>query len=205
MCRPTSGLGERSSGPPVIPCIIGRGPGVKDQDGRRKLLVIRKQTPEPAGAAGEEEGLPGLTQLYMPSVSTHRGLQGPAAGAPDRLLRGSARSADRSALCLIAPRSLTPSHVDWRTYRFIAQRRIRHGARQRQLDVRAAAGEGAGADLDRLWPLITRPVGPPIDNARAAGRRRLSAGARDDDAIPGRGPATADGYAAAIVLSTTPR
>ena len=62
--------------------------GSSDQDAfERKILAIRKQTAESAGDLASKHNLPGLTELYMPSLlHPHGGLQGPAAGAAGRQL-----------------------------------------------------------------------------------------------------------------------
>jgi hypothetical protein len=57
--------------PVIRQCIVGRGDNCADQDAfERKLLAIRKQTQNPLKALAEKHGLPGITELYMPSFST---------------------------------------------------------------------------------------------------------------------------------------
>jgi glutamate synthase (NADPH/NADH) large chain len=69
----TDGLGKTvlESMPVIRQCIIARGENCADQDAfERKILAIRKQTQNPLKALAEKHGLPGLTELYMPSFST---------------------------------------------------------------------------------------------------------------------------------------
>jgi glutamate synthase (NADPH/NADH) large chain len=57
--------------PVIRQCIVGRGDNCADQDAfERKLLAIRKQTQNPLKALAEKHGLPGITEVYMPSFST---------------------------------------------------------------------------------------------------------------------------------------
>ena len=57
--------------PVIRQCFIKRGEGTPDQDAfERKLLAIRKQTQNPLKALAEKHGLPGISQLYMPSFSS---------------------------------------------------------------------------------------------------------------------------------------
>ena len=70
--------------PVIRQAIIGARPATsRDQDAfERKLLAIRKQTQNPLAELAEKHDLPGLTELYMPSLlDPHGGLQGPAARA----------------------------------------------------------------------------------------------------------------------------
>ena len=67
------GLGKAvlASMPVIRQCFIARGPNCADQDAfERKLIVIRKQTQNPLAALAEKHGMPGLTELYMPSFSS---------------------------------------------------------------------------------------------------------------------------------------
>ena len=57
--------------PVIRQCFVARGEGCEDQDAfERKILAIRKQTQNPLAALAEKHGLPGLTELYMPSFSS---------------------------------------------------------------------------------------------------------------------------------------
>src|SRR5205814_5995520 len=67
------GLGDAvmASMPVIRQAFIGRGPNVKDQDAHeRKLLAVRKQAQNPLKQLAEKRNLPGLTELYIPSMST---------------------------------------------------------------------------------------------------------------------------------------
>ncbi|MBS0411243.1 MAG: glutamate synthase subunit alpha, partial [Proteobacteria bacterium] len=69
----TEGLGKAvlAEMPVIRQAIVGRGPGTRDQDAfERKLLAIRKQTQNPLADLAKKYGMPGLTQLYMPSFSS---------------------------------------------------------------------------------------------------------------------------------------
>ena len=147
----TTGLGKAviERMPVIRQAIVGRGPKLADQDAfERKILAIRKQTQNPLVELAKKHKLPGLSQLYMPSLlDAHGRLQGPAAGAAGRqLLRGPAQSADRVGALPGAP-ALLDQHLP-----VLAagaplplhrpQRRDQHRARQRQLDVRAPAHDG---------------------------------------------------------------
>ncbi|HZZ34451.1 MAG TPA: hypothetical protein VFE03_01905, partial [Caulobacteraceae bacterium] len=69
----TTGLGRKvlDEMPVIRQAIVCRGPGTRDQDAfERKLLAIRKQTQNPLAELAVKHGLPGLTQLYMPSFSS---------------------------------------------------------------------------------------------------------------------------------------
>ena len=117
----------------------------------RKILTIRKQVLNSVGQLAEKHGLPALRRsLHAVLLDPHGGLQGPAARAAGReLLRRSAQPADRvgagagaSALLdqhlpVLAAGAPVPLHLP--------QRRDQHGARQRQLDGGAAAGDVVGA------------------------------------------------------------
>jgi glutamate synthase (NADPH/NADH) large chain len=69
----TADLGEAvlAQMPVIRQAIVGRGPTTKDQDAfERKLLTIRKQVQNPLAGLALKKGLPGLTELYLPSFST---------------------------------------------------------------------------------------------------------------------------------------
>ena len=57
--------------PVIRQCFIERGENCTDQDAfERKILAIRKQTQNPLAALAEKHGMPGISQLYMPSFSS---------------------------------------------------------------------------------------------------------------------------------------
>src|SRR5690606_27912449 len=67
------GLGKAvlESMPMIRQCFVARGDNCADQDAfERKLIGIRKQTQNPLAALAEKQGLPAITQLYMPSFSS---------------------------------------------------------------------------------------------------------------------------------------
>ena len=174
--------------------------------------------PEPAGRSGEEaQAARPDAALHAVLLDAHGGLQGPAAGAPGReLLRRSAQSADR-----VGARPGPPALLDQHLPVLEAgaplplhrpQRRDQHGARQRQLDERAPPHDGIRPARPRPRQDVAahpaRPVGHrlPRQRARAAGRRRLSARARHDDADPrGLGRQSADGCQAQGLLRISRR
>ena len=69
----TDGLGAAvlAQMPVIRQAFIGRGANIRDQDAHeRKLLAIRKQTQNPLAELAAKRGLPGLAELYVPSLST---------------------------------------------------------------------------------------------------------------------------------------
>src|SRR4029077_8561025 len=69
----TTGLGERviETMPVIRQAIVVANPKLKDQDAfERKILPIRKQTLNNVRSLADQRRLPGLGELYMPSVST---------------------------------------------------------------------------------------------------------------------------------------
>src|SRR5258708_29925754 len=69
----TTGLGKRviETMPVIRQAIVVASPKVKDQDAlERKILTIRKQTLNNVRGLEDQRHLPGLSDLYMPSVST---------------------------------------------------------------------------------------------------------------------------------------
>ena len=216
-CRPTTtGLGARviETMPVIRQAIVAASPTIKDQDAfERKILAIRKQILNNVAALAEQRASAGPARpLHAVVLDPHAGLQGPAAGAAGReLLRGPAQSADGLGAGAGAPALLhqhlpvlaagapvpLPGHngeintvrgnVNWMYAR-------------RQRDDLGAAGRGPRQDV-AADP--ARPVRHRLhrQRARAAGRRRLLAGACDDDADPGGlGRQPADGRRAAGVL-----
>ena len=160
------GLGKAviDSMPVVRQCIIARGEGTPDQDAfERKILAIRKQTQNPLSALAEKHGLPGLTELYMPSFSSrtivYKGL----------LLAtqvGSFYDDLRNPLCvsalgLVHQRFSTNTFPSWKLahpYRFIAHNgeinTVRGNVNWMNARRRTMQSELLGPDLDKMWPLI---------------------------------------------------
>ena len=217
-----TGLGERvlETMPVIRQAIVAASPTHQGPGRVRAQAPGDPQAdPEQIRGIGEQRHLPGLSELYMPSFSTrtvvYKGLLlAPQVGA---LLPGPAQSADRVGAGAGAP-ALLHQHLPVVEAGAPVpvprpQRRDQHPARQRQLDERAAALDGVGAaragSRQDVAAHSARPVRHrlPRQRARAADRRRLFAGARDDDADPGGlGRQSADGAEAARrSTNTTPR
>lgn len=150
--------------PVIRQCFIKRGPGTPDQDAfERKLLAIRKQTQNPLAAMAEKHGLPGVTQLYMPSFSTrtivYKGLllANQVGSFYDDL-----RDPDCvSALGLVHQRFSTNTFPSWKLahpFRFIAHNgeinTVRGNVNWMNARRRTMESELLGPDLDKMWPLI---------------------------------------------------
>ncbi len=160
------GLGKAvvASMPVVRQCFIARGENCEDQEAfERKLLAIRKQTQNPLAALAEKHGLPGITELYMPSFSTrtivYKGLllATQVGGFYDDL-----RDPDCvSALGLVHQRFSTNTFPSWKLahpYRFIAHNgeinTVRGNVNWMNARRRTMESELLGPDLDKMWPLI---------------------------------------------------
>ena len=151
--------------PTMRQAIIGRGENMGDQDAfERKLLSIRKQVQNPLEVMARKHGLPGLEEFYIPSCSTrtvvYKGL----------LLAGQVRSfygdlrnpLTTSALALVHQRFSTNTFPSWRLahpYRYIAHNgeinTVRGNVNWMNARRRTMESELLGADLDKMWPLIT--------------------------------------------------
>jgi len=173
------GLGKRviETMPVIRQCIIGRGPNTRDQDAfERKILVIRKQTQNPLAQLEKKRKLPGLTQLYMPSVSTrtvvYKGLL--LAHQVESFYEDLRDPLTESALCLVHQRFSTNTFPSWRLahpYRFIAHNgeinTVRGNVNWMYARRRTLESDLLGADLDKMWPLIPHGQSDTacIDNA----------------------------------------
>uniref|UniRef100_UPI003B9D2CC7 glutamate synthase large subunit n=1 Tax=Novosphingobium sp. TaxID=1874826 RepID=UPI003B9D2CC7 len=150
--------------PVIRQCFIKRGPNTPDQNAfERKLLAIRKQTQNPLAAMAEKHGLPGVTQLYMPSFSTrtivYKGLllANQVGSFFDDL-----RDPDCvSALGLVHQRFSTNTFPSWKLahpFRFIAHNgeinTVRGNVNWMNARRRTMESELLGPDLDKMWPLI---------------------------------------------------
>ncbi|OYW48392.1 MAG: glutamate synthase large subunit [Novosphingobium sp. 28-62-57] len=150
--------------PVIRQCFIKRGPNTPDQNAfERKLLAIRKQTQNPLAAMAEKHGLPGVTQLYMPSFSTrtivYKGLllANQVGSFYDDL-----RDPDCiSALGLVHQRFSTNTFPSWKLahpFRFIAHNgeinTVRGNVNWMNARRRTMESELLGSDLDKMWPLI---------------------------------------------------
>ncbi|HEY9218082.1 MAG TPA: glutamate synthase large subunit [Phenylobacterium sp.] len=161
-----TGLGEAvlAQMPVIRQAFIGRGPNVKDQDAHeRKLLAVRKQTQNPLAELAVKKNLPGVTQLYMPSLSTrtvvYKGLL--LCHQVGSFYKDLANPLAESALALVHQRFSTNTFPSWKLahpYRFIAHNGEINtdrgnvnwmNARRRSLE-----SPLLGADLDKMWPLI---------------------------------------------------
>ncbi len=160
------GLGKTviASMPVIRQCFIKRGENCADQDAfERKLLAIRKQTQNPLAAMAEKHGLPGVTELYMPSFSSrtivYKGLllAGQVGSFYDDL-----RNPDCvSALGLVHQRFSTNTFPSWKLahpFRFVAHNgeinTVRGNVNWMNARRRTMESELLGPDLDKMWPLI---------------------------------------------------
>ena len=175
----TEGLGQTvlMEMPVIRQCLIGRGPGVKDQDAfERKLLTIRKQTQNPLGALAERRSMPDLTQFYMPSLSTrtvvYKGLL--LAGQVGSFYEDLLNPLTQSALALCHQRFSTNTFPSWKLahpYRFIAHNgeinTVRGNRNWMNARRRTMESDLLGPDLDKMWPLVqsTDSDTASLDNA----------------------------------------
>ncbi|MDD3837863.1 MAG: glutamate synthase large subunit, partial [Phenylobacterium sp.] len=162
----TTGLGEAvlAQMPVIRQAFIGRGPNVKDQDAHeRKLLAVRKQTQNPLADLARKKNLPGLTQLYMPSLSTrtvvYKGLL--LAHQVGTFYKDLSNPLAESALALVHQRFSTNTFPSWKLahpYRFIAHNgeinTVRGNVNWMNARRRSLESPLLGADLDKMWPLI---------------------------------------------------
>jgi glutamate synthase (NADPH/NADH) large chain len=162
----TDGLGQSvlAEMPVIRQAIIGRGANIEDQDAfERKLLSIRKQTQNPLAALEEKHGIPGLTDLYMPSLSTrtivYKGLL--LATQVGGFYQDLQNPLCMSALALVHQRFSTNTFPSWKLahpYRFIAHNgeinTVRGNVNWMNARRRTMESELLGADLDKMWPLI---------------------------------------------------
>ena len=150
--------------PVIRQCFIARGENCADQDAfERKILAIRKQTQNPLEALAEKHGLPGLTELYMPSFSTRTVVyKGLLLATQVGSFYDDLRDPDCvSALGLVHQRFSTNTFPSWKLahpYRFIAHNgeinTVRGNVNWMNARRRTMESELLGADLDKMWPLI---------------------------------------------------
>ncbi len=174
-----TGLGKRviETMPVIRQAIVVASPNVKDQDAfERKILTIRKQTLNNVRDLADKRHLPGLSDLYMPSVSTrtvvYKGLLlAPQVGTFYEDLRN---PLTESALALVHQRFSTNTFPSWRLahpYRFLAHNgeinTVRGNVNWMYARRRSMASELIGPDLDKMWPLIPHGQSDTacIDNA----------------------------------------
>jgi glutamate synthase (NADPH) large chain len=162
----TKGLGAAvlAEMPVIRQAIIGRGPNIRDQDAHeRKLLAVRKQIQNPLGELAKKRNLPGLAELYIPSLSTrtvvYKGLL--LAHQVGTFYEDLKNPLTQSALALVHQRFSTNTFPSWRLahpYRFIAHNgeinTVRGNVNWMNARRRSMESELLGADLDKMWPLI---------------------------------------------------
>src|SRR4051812_41703876 len=162
----TTGLGEAvlAQMPIIRQAIIGRGPNIRDQDAHeRKLLAVRKQTQNPLRELAAKKNLPGLTELYIPSMSTrtvvYKGLLlAPQVGS---FYKDLTDPLAESALALVHQRFSTNTFPSWRLahpYRFIPHNgeinTVRGNVNWMNARRRTMESDLLGPDLNKMWPLI---------------------------------------------------
>ncbi|HEX3367821.1 glutamate synthase large subunit [Phenylobacterium sp.] len=162
----TTGLGQAvlEQMPVIRQAIIGRGPNIRDQDAHeRKLLAVRKQTQNPLRELAAKKNLPGLTELYIPSMSTrtvvYKGLL--LAGQVGTFYKDLIDPRAESALALVHQRFSTNTFPSWRLahpYRFIAHNgeinTVRGNVNWMNARRRTLESDLLGPDLNKMWPLI---------------------------------------------------
>ena len=160
------GLGKTviESMPVIRQCVIARGENCADQDAfERKLLVIRKQTQNPLAAQAEKHGLPGLTELYMPSFSSRTIVyKGLLLATQVGSFYDDLRNPDFvAALGLVHQRFSTNTFPSWKLahpFRFMAHNgeinTVRGNVNWMNARRRTMESDLLGADLDKMWPLI---------------------------------------------------
>jgi glutamate synthase (NADPH/NADH) large chain len=162
----TTGLGEAvlAQMPVIRQAFIGRGPNVRDQDAHeRKLLAVRKQLQNPLAELAKKKALPGLTQLYIPSLSTrtvvYKGLL--LANQVGSFYEDLRNELTESALALVHQRFSTNTFPSWRLahpYRFIAHNgeinTVRGNVNWINARRRSMESDLLGPDLHKMWPLI---------------------------------------------------
>jgi len=161
-----TGLGDAviAQMPVIRQALIARGPNTPDQAAfERKLLAIRKQVQNPLQQLAEKHNLPGLTQLYMPSLSTrtivYKGLL--LARQVGTFYKDLTDPLCTSALALVHQRFSTNTFPSWKLahpYRFIAHNgeinTVRGNVNWMNARRRTLESDLLGADLDKMWPLI---------------------------------------------------
>ncbi|WP_144097207.1 glutamate synthase large subunit [Croceicoccus sediminis] len=150
--------------PVIRQAIIGRGGPCKDQDAfERKILAIRKQVQNPLEALSIKHGLPGLTELYLPSFSTrtivYKGLL--LANQVGSFYDDLRDPACTSALALVHQRFSTNTFPSWKLaqpFRLIAHNgeinTVRGNVNWMNARRRTMESPLMGADLDKMWPII---------------------------------------------------
>ncbi|MEQ1499013.1 MAG: glutamate synthase large subunit [Novosphingobium sp.] len=162
----SAGLGKAvlNQMPVIRQCFVGRGDLCPDQDAfERKILTIRKQTQNPLAALAAKHGLPGLTELYMPSFSSrtvvYKGLL--LATQVGDFYADLTDPDCASALGLVHQRFSTNTFPSWKLahpYRLIAHNgeinTVRGNVNWMNARRRTMESELLGPDLDKMWPII---------------------------------------------------
>ncbi|MBD3729222.1 MAG: glutamate synthase large subunit [Sphingomonadales bacterium] len=160
------GLGKAvvDSMPVMRQCVIARGENCEDQDAfERKLIVIRKQVQNPLKQLEAKHGLPGLSELYIPSFSSRTIVyKGLLLATQVGSFYDDLRDPDCvSALGLVHQRFSTNTFPSWRLahpYRFMAHNgeinTVRGNVNWMNARRRTMESSLLGADLDKLWPII---------------------------------------------------
>jgi glutamate synthase (NADPH/NADH) large chain len=160
------GLGDAviASMPVIAQAIIARGDNCADQDAfERKCLVIRKQVQNPLAKLAIKHGLPGLTELYMPSFSSRTLVyKGLLLCDQVKSFYDDLRDPDCiSALGLVHQRFSTNTFPSWKLahpYRLIAHNgeinTVRGNVNWMNARRRTMESDLLGPDLDKMWPII---------------------------------------------------
>jgi glutamate synthase (NADPH/NADH) large chain len=162
----TTGLGEAvlAQMPVIRQAFIGRGPNVRDQAAHeRKLLAVRKQTQNPLRELAARHRLPGVAELYMPSLSTrtvvYKGLL--LARQVGSFYEDLKNPLAESALAMVHQRFSTNTFPSWKLahpYRFIAHNgeinTVRGNVNWINARRRSMESDLLGPDLNKMWPLI---------------------------------------------------
>jgi glutamate synthase (NADPH/NADH) large chain len=161
-----TGIGEAvlAQMPVIRQALVGRGPGVADQDAfERKILAIRKQTLNPLDELSVKFRMPTLKQFYIPSFSSrtvvYKGLL--LATQVGSFYPDLTDPLTESALALVHQRFSTNTFPSWKLahpYRFIAHNgeinTVRGNVNWMNARRRTLESDLLGPDLDKMWPLI---------------------------------------------------
>jgi glutamate synthase (NADPH/NADH) large chain len=160
------GLGAAviASMPVIEMAVIARGANCADQDAfERKLLTIRKQVQNPLAQLAEKHDLPGVTETYIPSLSTRTIVyKGLLLATQVGSFYDDLRDPDCvSALGLVHQRFSTNTFPSWKLahpFRFIAHNgeinTVRGNVNWMNARRRTMESELLGPDLDKMWPII---------------------------------------------------
>ncbi|MGH7063248.1 MAG: hypothetical protein ACREET_04130, partial [Stellaceae bacterium] len=162
----TKGLGARvvATMPVTRQAIVAADPALPGQDAfERKILTIRKQALNSVVALGQEHGLPGLPELYMPSFSTRTVVYKGLLLAPqvESFYADLGNPLTISALALVHQRFSTNTFPSWRLahpYRFLCHNgeinTVRGNVNWMHARRRAMTSALLGPDLAKMVPLI---------------------------------------------------